>query len=76
MKLPDPNDQIAQQRFMWIQLAKLVGTILMLLGAGNSLKGLVEPRDIVGGTLFVAGAWLGLMVPRLLARRWKSRDDA
>lgn len=74
MKLPDPTDMIAQQRFVRIQLAKLVGTILMLLGAGNSLKGLVEPRDIVGGTLFVAGAWLALLLPRLLARKWKSKD--
>ncbi len=73
MTLPDPNDHLAQSRFVKLQLAKLVGTILMLLGAGISLTGKVEPRDLVGGVLFAAGAFISLLLPRLLARRWRSR---
>lgn len=73
---PAPDDMVAQTRFMYITLAKLIGTILMLLGMGIMLTGKVEPRDLIGGTLFVGGVFLSLLLPRLLARKWRTPPSA
>ena len=70
--IPAPDDFQAQQRVVMLTLAKLVGTILMLLGAGISLTGKVEPRDLIGGILFVVGAVTSLLLPRLLGRKWRT----
>jgi hypothetical protein len=57
---------------MAITLLRVSGIVLMLFGMGVMGTGLIEPRDLVGGIIFVAGFIDGLIIPKLLARKWRT----
>jgi len=67
----EPADP-ARTRFMVITLLRVSGIVLMLLGMGIMATGMIEPRDIVGGAIFLAGALDALIMPRFLIRRWRT----
>jgi hypothetical protein len=67
-----PVSDPARARFMLITLMRLSGIVLMLFGMGIMATGLVEPRDLVGGAIFLMGAIDALIVPRLLIRKWRT----
>ena len=69
--MTEPADP-ARTRFMVITLLRVSGIVLMLLGMGIMATGMIEPRDIVGGAIFLAGALDALIMPRFLIRRWRT----
>lgn len=62
----------ARARYMVLNVVRLSGAVLVVLGAANIGKHWVEPADVVGTALLLVGAPLILIVPQLLVRRWKS----
>jgi hypothetical protein len=68
------DDSQARNRFLIISVVRLGGAILLMLGlvaASGKLWGL--PRE-VGIAMVVIGAFAFAILPRLLARRWRSPD--
>jgi small neutral amino acid transporter SnatA (MarC family) len=67
---PDP----ARARFFMLGFVRLGGVVLAFLGISIMAKHWVEPADIIGGALVVLGAIEVLVVPRILARKWRSQN--
>lgn len=65
---PDP----ARARFMILNLIRLSGVALAFLGVTIIVKRWVEPAEIVGGILLFIAAFDVLVVPVLLAKRWRT----
>ncbi len=66
------DDRLARNRFLVISVVRLGGAVLLMLGliaANGRLWGL--PRE-VGIALVLVGAIEFAILPRLLARRWRS----
>lgn len=66
------SDARARNRFIVLNLVRLSGAVLVALGAANVGKRWIEPADAIGTALLLLGALGILVVPRLLARRWRS----
>lgn len=62
----------ARARFILLNVVRLNGAFIVALGAANIGQRWVEPADAIGTALLLVGAIEILLVPRLLARRWKS----
>jgi hypothetical protein len=72
---PDPkaiDDKRARDRFAVMTGLKLGGVVLMMLGLWMMLGGGLGGQYGFGGVLFVMGLAETIVVPRLLARRWRS----
>lgn len=71
---PDEEERRARSRYMLISACHLGGTVIALFGLviwqGNLLRPGGWPALGIG--LFVIGAIEALLVPKLLARRWRS----
>ena len=65
---PDP----ARARFFTLGLIRLGGVALAFLGASIIAKRLVEPAEIIGGLLLLIAAVDVLVIPVLLAKRWRT----
>ena len=65
------SEDLARQRFMVIQAARLSGIGLALLGVTIVAGKLDLPRGI-GVFLFLVGLVEALFLPKFLASRWKS----
>ncbi len=62
-------------RFVGLQLARLAGAALALLGAvitSHGQPGLAHLPDWLGAVLFVGGAVVFFVVPYVLAKYWKA----
>ncbi|MCJ2183884.1 hypothetical protein MTR62_14440 [Novosphingobium sp. 1949] len=70
-----PERDPAAARFFALQLARIGGIALIVLGIVIT-QGTALPAvpDTIGYALMGAGLIDTLFVPRLLARRWRSRD--
>jgi hypothetical protein len=68
----DQNADPARTKFFILGLVRLGGVVLAFLGISIMAKHWVEPADIIGGALIVLGAAGVLVVPRVLARQWRS----
>ena len=66
------EERRAAGRFATMNAARFGGALLTLAGALNVRRGWVEPAEPVGYVLVGVGLALALLVPRLLARRWRS----
>lgn len=62
----------AKARFFILMAVRLFGAISALLGIAIIMKQLIEPSVIIGGLLILIGAFDVMVVPQILARRWKS----
>ncbi len=67
------TDDPARNRFLAISLIRLGGVALAFLGIAIIFRRLVEPADIIGTALLAIGAFDVLVLPVLLARRWRSK---
>ena len=65
---PDP----ARARFFMLGLIRLGGVALAFLGVSIIAKRLVEPAEIIGGLLLLIAAVDVLVIPVLLAKRWRT----
>ena len=68
------DDDPARGRFFMLSLVRLTGVGLALLGIALIAKRWIEPAELTGGILVVTGAIDVLVVPLILARRWRSPD--
>jgi hypothetical protein len=66
-----PEDSLARQRFLTMQLIRLAGVIMMFLGFAV-IAGKIDWNKWVGCFLVLNGAFDALLLPPLLARRWRS----
>lgn len=65
----------AMARFMLIQVTRLVGALIALLGIAvitRRIAALDGMPELVGYVLLVAGIADFLVVPQVLARKWRS----
>ena len=71
---PDEEERRARSRYVVISACHIGGTMIALFGLviwqGNVLRAGGWPSLGIG--LFVIGAIEALLVPKLLARRWRS----
>jgi hypothetical protein len=68
MTEPDP----ARARFFALGLIRLGGVAIAFLGVAIIVKRLVEPAEIIGGALLFIAAIDVLVVPVVLAKRWRT----
>jgi hypothetical protein len=68
MTEPDP----ARTRFFTLGLIRLSGVAVAFLGVSVIAKRWVEPAEIIGGVLLFIAAFDVLVVPVLLAKRWRT----
>lgn len=69
------EETTAQYRFLAINVIRIAGAILLVFGLAIIAKGVFDLPNAVGYVLFVAGMIGFMLVPRLLAKRWKSSKD-
>jgi len=66
------NDaDIAKRRFLALAMIRLTGTAIALFGVAI-LAGIVALPNMAGALLLIAGTADAVVVPILLARKWKS----
>ncbi|MBA3896799.1 MAG: hypothetical protein H0X36_06625 [Sphingomonadaceae bacterium] len=66
------NDPAAR-RFFALGAIRLSGVVLAFAGISIVAKRWIEPADVLGTILIALGAFAVLVLPVLLARRWRSR---
>ncbi len=65
---PDP----ARARFFALGLIRLSGVALAFLGVSIIAKRWIEPAEVIGGVMLFIAAVDVLVVPVLLAKRWRT----
>jgi hypothetical protein len=72
MSQPDP----AQNRWMVLNLLRVTGVILMVVGAIVWKQGMAGFQDeTIGKLILSAGLFEALVIPAMLRRKWRSTDD-
>lgn len=69
-----PDDNLARNRFMVINLVRIVGVAMIMLGIAV-LRGLVELPEVAAYVLIMMGVGETFVVPQMLARAWSSRNQ-
>ena len=62
----------AQQRFLILNFVRIVGAIMLVIGLAVIGNGLFGLPISVGYVLFLVGIAAFILVPLLLAKKWKS----
>jgi hypothetical protein len=65
----------ARARFLALGLIRLSGVAFAFLGVAVIAKRLVEPAEIVGGVLLFIAALDIMVVPLVLAKRWRTPKE-
>ena len=65
----------AQQRFLVLNLVRISGAIMLVIGLAVIANGVFGLPVAAGYVLFLVGIVDFMLVPLLLAKRWKSRQD-
>ena len=68
--MTDPD--LAKKRFMTLNLIRFAGVAFALLGTAIIAKRWIEPAEIIGGLLIANGAIDLLVIPLILARKWRT----
>ena len=68
-----PPDEVARNRWMVIQAARIGGVAMVVAGLG-SLGGAIPLPEIAAYVLLAAGLVDVFLVPTFLARMWSSRE--
>ena len=68
---PDPAPDPAKARYMVIQAMRFAGLALVIFGLLVIYRRIDLPKEL-GYVLFVVGIVDALVMPSVLARRWKS----
>jgi hypothetical protein len=75
---PQDRERLARTRYAILSALRASGALVMILGLwiwyGNVLRGGGWPA--IGGPLFGLGFVASLIVPRVLARRWRTPPGA
>ena len=67
-----PPDEVARNRWMVIQAARIGGVVMVVLGLAT-LGGAIPLPEVAAYVLLVAGLADVFLVPTFLARQWSSR---
>jgi len=74
---PSPQPDPAQTRWMILNLVRVGGLVLSVVGAIVWKNGVLEVQEsTVGKLMLVAGLLLSLLPPALLRHAWRSKDTA
>jgi len=73
---PREQEDLARSRFVVLTVLRASGVVLMLFGMGIMATRMIEPADIVGALIFIAGMIDSLIVPRILTRKWRTPPGA
>ena len=65
---PDP----ARQRYLVLMALRLIGTLVAVIGAAM-VSGRIGHAPQLGAVMLVMGAASALVLPVMLARKWKSQ---
>jgi hypothetical protein len=71
---PD-DDTKAQYRFLMLNLVRVIGAVMLVIGLAVIARGTFGLPKSVGYVLFLVGFIDFLVVPVFLAKRWKSPSD-
>ena len=66
------SEDLAKRRFLMLAAVRFSGVVFAFLGIAIVSKRWIEPADLVGGALIVLGAVEVLLLPVVLARRWRT----
>lgn len=66
------SEELAKRRFFTLALLRFGGVVLAFVGISIIAKRWVEPAEVIGGVLLAVAVVNVLLVPILLARRWRS----
>ncbi len=69
--MTEDNDP-ARARFFALGLIRLFGVASAFLGVAVIAKRWIEPAEIVGGILLLNGAIDVLVIPAILAKKWRT----
>ncbi len=69
----DADRERAQQRFVWLQVARLSALAAVIIGIAIAQEALAAPYWL-GVALAIGGVFAFFFAPPLLARRFKARD--
>lgn len=65
----------AQYRFLILNIVRISGAIMLVLGLAIIARGAFDLPKAAGYVLFVVGMIDFMLVPLLLAKRWKSSKE-
>ena len=65
----------AQYRFLVLNIVRITGAIMLVLGLAIITRGVFDLPKAAGYVLFVVGIIDFMLVPLLLAKKWKSPKD-
>jgi len=71
---PEPAPDAAAARFWMLQLMRLGGLMMVMLGV-VMIAGRLPAPPVLGYGLFLLGAVEFFFLPRLLAKRWKTPGE-
>ena len=71
-----PNEDVWRNRFIIVNLVRIGGAALALLGCAIWYTDLLVPNGniLLGAPLALAGLIISFMSPRWLSRHWKRQD--
>ena len=75
---PDENESLARQRWMVMQVMRIMGFGLVILGilmARDVVDIAGESNHLVGYAFVVVGLLDGFLMPIFLAKKWSSRSE-
>ena len=72
---PQQQEALARRRFVILTIMRATGVVLMLAGMGIIGTRAIEPSELIGGVVFLAGFLESLIVPRILIRAWRTPRD-
>ena len=75
---PDENENLARQRWMVMQVMRIMGFGLVILGilmARDVVDIAGESNHLVGYAFVVVGLLDGFLMPIFLAKKWSSRSE-
>jgi hypothetical protein len=75
MDVPKPDQDPARARFFALGFIRLSGVACVFLGVAIIAKRLVEPAEIIGGIVLFIAAIDVMVVPNILAKRWRTPAD-
>lgn len=74
---PEDRERLAKSRWQTLQLLRFTGIIVMILGfwiwAGDILR--IGGWPMLGIPLVALGSFEALVLPQILAQRWKSPPE-
>ena len=70
---PDENEDQARNRWMLIQVVRISGVVMAIVGL-LTIEGIVPLPEVAGYVLLALGLVEVFFMPTLLARKWSSRE--